>query len=307
MVMVCLGEFGALKQEGVNMFRSYKAMLPFVFLTVVLSMFLLVGCPIHYCLAGKQLVSVTTYVYSDGALDQTYTDLDSETIRLEAVCQNLRAFSILGQTPLKATVLTEDQVPSPLFGDDTRTYQVFEYYRIEDGELAAYFIQSSIKNSFDYENRTTATRRVRRNEILNDQLELWRYGVVPETKVTTVPTLEKRAFNDFLGSNPQESQWELELEIQRRESLPYYLAFLDGRVQNTGTIILPANEVPEAPGDQQRCYCCAYDKVVNGVLVEHYGSWDERCGECGTKINSYTIVIDGVVIEDVIQAWDYWR
>lgn len=75
----------------------------------------------------------------------------------------------------------------------------------------------------------------------------------------------------------------------------------------SGATLLADNDVP-VPSDENlmRCSVCAYTKMVNFV-VEDYGGdpFKPGCGACGVRTESHTVVIDGVVVADVVQAWDF--
>ena len=70
---------------------------------------------------------------------------------------------------------------------------------------------------------------------------------------------------------------------------------------------LGKSNVPKPPESSyvKDCSMCSYTKVVNFVCVV----WDQwangNCENCGLQINSYTVVENGVVVEDVIEGWGY--
>ena len=69
-----------------------------------------------------------------------------------------------------------------------------------------------------------------------------------------------------------------------------------------------SSQVPPAPTRLGRgCQVCAYTKVVNFVCVEHWGGKGGCPDDCGTEIASETVVENGTLVYDVIEAWDKSR
>lgn len=252
----------------------------------------------------KTMEVTTLYGFVPGALDVTGGGYDAQQIRLNAAIMNQRMLAYCEAGRSEARVLSSTDVPDPLELGSANNYTVHRYYRVVQGQLQEFYENPGFDPaSMNYETQV-AEVKLAQMFCTSDSFVMWDF-TADTTRNDVNVVWETKRF-DIRGFRFDEPQFMVDLEIARRAAGEVH-AVLEGARLNPDTAQdISMDVIPDVPGSGPRCGSCSYDRVVNGVLVEHSGSWDDRCGECGTKIDSYTVVIDGQVIEDVIQAWSYW-
>lgn len=97
-----------------------------------------------------------------------------------------------------------------------------------------------------------------------------------------------------------------ELEDKRQEVVSFLERIEEAKSKRPASLEMMDESLVSLPEHEElsRCSCCAYTRVVNYVVVDHWDNGEPDCGNCGTYVESETYVEDGEVY-DVIRAWDY--
>ena len=265
---------------------------------------LLPGCPCpNPWMPEDNATEVLQYWVQGVDLDTPFADIALEPWRWEVLAleNTLQTASDLG-----TQLVDRADVPEPPLGVVPDGYTLVGFRLLEDGQVNVRYQLPENDEPVNAGCRLYAKTTFADETGANAELAVWDFWPDNPEAVEEGARLERLVSYDVQGVTvigPRGLSPTTRLRVAAQDLWDITSDALEDLSQ---AIMLDDNDVPVPPDGGVRCSTCAYTKVVNYVVEDYWGDpFAPGCGACGVYIESYSVVIDGILIEDVIKAWDY--
>lgn len=252
------------------------------------------GCP---CGGARSISKTSEYVLLN--LEQIQEPALGIVRSIQEEVGEIEAALAVAGPPQRTLAL--DEVPALPTGG--ASVEVLRYQQYVDGVLMAEYADPAfVGDAPDIYRRIVRTNAASRCGS-SEAVALWDYTLAEDERQPGSVVVERDLTYDGLGRTACCFCGNATAQTLREEGEWFLDVLSDLRQDLSGATLLDEEDVPPS-GDDLRCSTCAYEKVVNYVMEDYWGDSEAPgCGDCGIRIESKTVVIDGVLISDIIEAW----
>lgn len=269
-------------------------------LMILTGFMLLPGCPCPgRCAQEDKATELVRYTVHGIDLDQPFADstLDSWLWDIIALENALDSADRSG-----AQLLDRSAVPAPPLEE---AYTLTGYWLIADGQISAQYVPAKIADgarAYRLYEQTTAAEGSRASAAL----AVWDYVLDEPGANDDSAILQRDVIYNVAGTTTIGPRTVSPSARMRVAASDLWETVATASEDLSGATLLADNDVPAPLDASMRCSVCAYTLVVNFVVEDYWGDlFAPGCGDCGVRIESNSVVIDGVLVYDIIRAWDY--
>lgn len=269
-------------------------------LMVLAGFMLLPGCPCPgRCVQEDKATEIVRYTVHGIDLDQPFADAGRDSWRWDLIALE----GMLDSADRSgAQLLDRSEVPAPPVEE---AHTLTGYWLIAGGQVSAQYVPAKIADGARayrlYEQSTAAD-----GGHASTALAVWDYVLDAPGPNDDSAVLERFVIYNVAGTTTIGPRTVSPSARMRVAASDLWETVAAASEDLSGATLLADNDVPAPLDASMRCSVCAYTLVVNFVVEDYWGDpFAPGCGDCGVRIESESVVIDGVLVADIIRAWDY--